>query len=172
MPYTILPPGFKAIFIGSAAAMEDLGAFAPLEQNSEEGALFLARLDFAEFPSEEALTQLETALQEAGVEKWPGYEHVVYAEASEPSVYLVWQKGMPWLPIIIGLVATVILPPLLGSLMWWILPQEIKDLISGIINLGMMMLILFILMQVMKPLTAAPKPKPVEKPKEIEEARS
>ncbi len=65
MPYTILPPGFKAIFLGSAAAMEDLGAFAPLEQNSEEGALFLARLDFAEFPSEEALTQLETALQEA-----------------------------------------------------------------------------------------------------------
>lgn len=172
MPYTILPPGYKAVLVGSATVLEDLGTFAPLEQSSEEGALFLVRLDFAETPSAEGLAQLEQAFYEAGVERWPGYEHVVYAEAAEPAVYLVWQKGMPWLPIIIGLVATVVLPPLLGSVLWWILPQDIKDLISGIINLGMMLLILFILMQVMKPLNASQKPKKVEQSKEIEEART
>lgn len=172
MPYTILPPGHKAVLVGSATVLEDLGTFAPLEQSSEEGALFLVRLDFAETPSAEGLAQLEQAFYEAGVERWPGYEHVVYAEAAEPAVYLVWQKGMPWLPIIIGLVATVVLPPLLGSVLWWILPQDIKDLISGIINLGMMLLILFILMQVMKPLNASQKPKKVEQSKEIEEART
>ena len=172
MPYAILPPGYQAVLVGSATVLEDLGTLAPLEQSSEEGALFLVRLDFAGTPSAEGLAQLDQAFYEAGVERWPGYEQVVYAEAGEPAVYLVWQKGMPWLPIIIGLVATVVLPPLLGSLMWWILPQDIKDLFSGIVNLGMMLLILFILMQVMKPLTAAPKPKQVEKPKEIEEART
>jgi hypothetical protein len=62
--------------------------------------------------------------------------------------------------------------PLLGSVLWWILPQDIKDLITGIINLGMMMLIMFILMQVMKPLTASQKPRTVEQAKEIEEART
>ncbi len=172
MPYTILPPGFKAVFVGSATAIEDLSTFAPLEQSSEEGALFLARMDFPEFPAEESLAQLEQALQESGVERWPGYDHVVYADAREPAVYLVWQKGFAWLPIIIGLVATVVLPPLLGSLLWWILPQDIKDLITGIINLGMMLLILFILMQVMKPLTAMSKEpaKKVERSKETEEA--
>jgi hypothetical protein len=172
MPYRILPQGYRAVLIGSANVLEDLGTFAPLEQSSEEGALFLVRLDFGGVPSEEALAQLEQAFYETGVERWPGYEHVVYADTSEPAVYLVWQKGMPWLPIIIGLVATVVLPPLLGSVLWWILPQDIKDLITGIINLGMMMLIMFILMQVMKPLTASQKPKRVEQSKETEEART
>ena len=172
MPYAILPPGYQAVLVGLATVLEDLGTLAPLEQSSEEGALFLVRLDFAGTPSAEGLAQLDQAFYEAGVERWPGYEHVVYADTTEPAVYLVWQKGMPWLPIIIGLVATVVLPPLLGSVLWWILPQGVKDLVSGIINLGMMLLILFILMQVMKPLTASQKPKKVEQSKEIEEARS
>ena len=170
MPYT-LPPGYQAVLLGSSNSIEDLGAFAPLEQDSAEGALFLARLDFTELPSGEALAQLEQSLYEAGVEKWPGYEHVVYADTVEPAAYLVWQKGMAWLPIIIGLVATVVLPPLMGSLLWWILPQGVKDLITGIINLGMMLLIMFILMQVMKPLTAQQKPRKIESPKKNEEAR-
>jgi hypothetical protein len=172
MPYTILPPGYKSVLLGSATGIEDLGTFAPLEQDSAEGALFLVRLDFTEFPSDDALSQLETVCQENGIERWPGYEHIVYADATEPTVYLVWQKGMPWLLIIIGLVASVVLPPLMGSLLWLILPEDIKNLISGIINMGMMLLIMFILMQVMKPLTAPQKPKKVEQPKEIEEART
>jgi hypothetical protein len=169
MPYNFVPPGYQAVLLGPAANIEELGTFATLEQDSSEGALFLARLDFAEFPTGEALTQMEVSLQEAGVEKWPGYEHVVYADTLEPAVYLVWQKGMAWLPIIIGLVVTVVLPPLLGSLLWMILPQNIKDLISGIINLGMMLLIMYILMQAMKPLISSGKPKKVERPKETKE---
>jgi hypothetical protein len=169
MPYNFVPPGYQAVLLGPAANIEELGTFATLEQDSSEGALFLARLDFAEFPTGEALTQMEVSLQEAGVEKWPGYEHVVYADTLEPAVYLVWQKGMAWLPIIVGLVVTVILPPLLGSLLWMVLPQDIKDLITGIINLGVMLLIMYILKQAMKPLTSQEKAKKVERPKEIKE---
>ena len=169
MPYKILPAGYQAILVGSVTDVTDLGTFAPLEQDSAEGALFLARLDFSDFPTEEALAQLELSLQEAGVEKWPGYEHVVYADTLEPAVYLVWQKGMAWLPIIVGLVVTVILPPLLGSLLWMVLPQDIKDLITEIINLGVMLLIMYILKQAMKPLTSQEKAKKAERPKEIKE---
>jgi uncharacterized membrane protein len=161
MPYAFIPPGYRAVLIGQAAAIEELGTFAPLEQDSAEGALFLVRLDFTEFPSAESLDQLEQAFFDAGVELWPGYSHVVYADVDQPGVYLAWQKGLAWIPIIIGLIATVVLPPLLGSFIWWILPQGIKDMITGLINMGMMMLVMFIMMQVMKPLTAASKPKRV-----------
>ena len=58
MPYTMTPPGYRAVFIGQAVAIEELGTFAPLEESSAEGALFLIRLDFTESPSAEALTQL------------------------------------------------------------------------------------------------------------------
>jgi hypothetical protein len=168
MPYAFVPPGYRAVFLGQAAAIEELGTFAPLEESSAEGALFLVRLDFAEFPSAEALDQLEQAFFDAGVELWPGYSHVVYADVDQPGVYLAWQKGLAWIPIIIGLIATVVLPPLLGSFIWWILPQGIKDMITGIINMGMMMLVMFIMMQVMKPLTAPEK----KKPKKLAEAKA
>jgi hypothetical protein len=168
MPYAMVPPGYRAVFLGQAAAIEELGTFAPLEESSAEGALFLMRLDFLDFPTAEALAQLEKACSDAGVEMWPGYEYIVYADADMPSVYLAWQKGLAWIPIIIGLIATVVLPPLLGSFIWWILPQGIKDMITGIINLGMMLLVMFIMMQVMKPLTAPEK----KKPKKLAEAKA
>jgi hypothetical protein len=168
MPYAFVSPGYRAVLIGQAAAIEELGTFAPLEQDSAEGALFLVRLDFAEFPSAESLDQLEQAFFDAGVELWPGYSHVVYANLDQPGVYLAWQKGLAWIPIIIGLLVTTVLPPLLGSLVWLILPKGIKDTITGIINMGMMLLVMFIMMQIMKPLTAPEK----KKPKQLAEAKA
>jgi len=73
---------------------------------------------------------------------------------------------LAWLPIIIGLLATVVLPPLLTAGIWLILPDSLKSLISGMINLGMMMLVMWLMMSVIKPLTAP------EKPERLEEAKS
>ncbi len=171
----MVPPGYRAVLLGQAASLDALGAFAPLEENSAEGALFLVRLDFAEFPTAEALSQLEQACLDAGVELWPGYDHVVYADTNQPSVYLAWQKGLAWMPIIIGLLVTVVLPPLLGTVIWWLLPEEIKSLITGLINMGMMVVVMFIMMQFMKPLTAQEKPQKVrtpEKPEQLVEAKA
>ncbi len=176
MPYAMVPPGYRAVFLGQAAAIEELGTFAPLEESSAEGALFLMRLDFAEFPSAEALAQLEQACFDAGVEMWPGYSHVVYADTEQPTVYLTWQKGLAWMPIIIGLLVTAVLPALLGSLVWLILPQEVKSLITGIINMGMMMLVMWLMTSMMKPLTAPAREKPKKlkevKPEKLEEAKA
>ena len=166
MPYAMVPPGYRAVLLGQAASIEDLGTFTPLEEGAAEGALILMRLDFAEFPSSEALAQLNQACLEAGIPTWPGYDYIVYADFTSSSVYLAWQKGIAWLPIIIGILATVALPPLLMSLIWWILPEEVKSLISGLINMGIMLLVMFVMMQFMKPLTAPQK----EKPKKLKEA--
>ena len=166
MPYAMVPPGYRAVLLGSAARIEGLGTFTPLEEGTAEGALILMRLDFAEQPSDEALAQLNQQCLEAGIPTWLGYDYIVYAETTSPSVYLAWQKGIAWLPIIIGILATVALPPVLMSLVWWILPEEVKSLISGLINMGIMLLVMFVMMQFMKPLTAPQK----EKPKKLKEA--
>ena len=166
MPYAMVPPGYRAVLLGQAASIDDLGTFTPLEESAAEGALILMRLDFTEPPSDEALAQLNQQCLEAGIPSWPGYDYIVYADATSPSVYLAWQKGIAWLPIIIGILATVALPPLLMSLVWWILPEAVKSLISGLINMGIMLLVMFVMMQFMKPLTAPQK----EKPKKLKEA--
>jgi len=168
MSYTLVPPGYRAVLLGSASNIEDLGTFAPLEESLYEGALVLVRLDFAEPPIPEALNQLEQACHDAQVEMWPGYDHIVHAGETSTSVYLAWQKGFAWTAVIVGLLVTVVLPPLLGSLVWLILPESVKTLITNIINLGMLALIMFVMMQVMKPLTIPAK----EKPKKLEEAKS
>ena len=54
MPYAMVPPGYRAVLLGSAQNLEDLSTFAPLEEGSAEGALILMRLDFAEPPLSEA----------------------------------------------------------------------------------------------------------------------
>ncbi|RAL68888.1 hypothetical protein C1G87_1514 [Dehalococcoides mccartyi] len=66
---------------------------------------------------------------------------------------------MAWLPIIAGIIGFIALPPLVGTVIWWLIPEDVKNLISSLINVGMMLLVMFILMQVMKPLTAPSKPK-------------
>jgi len=164
MPYAFIPPGYRAVLIGQAQDIASLGTFAPLEEGAAEGALVLMRLDFAEQLSEEALGELEQACRDAGVEPWPGSEYYVYADIDSTSVYLVWQKGLAWLPVIIGLLATLILPPLLTAGIWLILPDSIKSLINNLIGMGMMLLVLFLVMKMMPALSPQK-----EKPKQVKE---
>jgi hypothetical protein len=161
-----VPPGYSAVFIGQAQDIGGLGTFTPLEESADEGALVLLRLDFIESLSAEALTQLEQACREAGVEPWPGSDYYVYADTGSNSVYLLWQKGFVWLPIIIGMLAMTVLPPLLTAGIWLILPGSLKSLISSLINMGMMLLVMWLLTSVMKPLSTLAK----EKPKQVKEA--
>jgi len=167
MPYAMVPSGYRAVPIGQAANVEELGTFTPLEEGAAEGALFLMRLDFQETPSGEALAHLEQAFRDEGVESWPGYGFFVYADESSPTVYLAWQKGLAWLPIIIGLLATTILPPLLTAGVWLILPESLKSFISSLVNLGMMALMMFLVVKMMPSLTPEKK-----KPRQIEESKT
>jgi hypothetical protein len=165
---SLIPPGSQMILIGSAASLNDLSAFSPMEEGTAEGSLMLMRLDFADFPTGDALATLDKALRDAGVPAWPGYSFVVYADIFVPTVYLAWQKGIAWMPIIIGIAAITVLPMLLGGLVWLILPQSLKDFLNGLVGLGMMLVVMYIMSQVMKPLSSPAKTKQVAKPKELE----
>jgi hypothetical protein len=165
MPYTFVPLGYKAILIGQASVIEDLGTFTPLEESAAEGALVLMKLEFTEDPSDETLEDLELACRDAGIESWPGNEFYVYADEPSSTVYLAWQKGLAWLPIILGILATVALPPLLAAGIWFILPDSLKSLISTLINMGMMLLVIWLMMSLMKPLFNSDN----KEPKQIEE---
>ena len=165
MPYAFIPPGYRAVLLGQAQNIEDLGTFAPLEEGAVEGALLLMRLDFTEQLSEEALVELEQACRDVSVEPWPGNEYYVYADTASPTVYLVWQKGLAWLPIIIGIVATIALPPLVTAGVWLLLPSSLKSLISNLVNMGILLLVMFIVMKMMPALSPAK-----EKPKQVKEA--
>ena len=166
MPNGMIPTGYRAVLIGSAATIEELSAFTPMEEGAAEGSLMLMRLDFANFPTSETVAGLEEALRERGVPAWPGYPYIVFADTATPCVYLAWQKGIAWMPIIIGILVVTLLPPLLGTFIWLILPEEIKQLINAIIGMGMMMLVMWLMMSLIKPLTAT------ERPKELKEARA
>ena len=167
MPYAMIPPGYRAVLLGQAQTIEDLGTIAPFEEGAAEGALVLMKLNFTELLSQEALSSLEQTISEAGVEPWPGSEYYVYADTASSSIYLVWQKGMAWLPIIIGLLATVVLPPLLTAGIWLILPDSFKSFISSLVNLGMMVLVMFLIMKMVPSLSPEK-----EKPKQIKESAS
>jgi len=165
MPYAFVPPGYSPVLLGQAQSVEELGTFAPLEEGAAEGALVLMRLDFTEQVSRETLSDLEQACRGAGVEPWPGSAYYVYADAASPTVYLVWQKGLAWLPIIIGIVATIALPPLITAGVWLLLPSSLKSLISNLVNIGILLLVMFIVMKMMPALSPAK-----EKPKQVKEA--
>jgi len=162
MPNGLIPPGYRAVLIGTAPSVENLSAFAPMEEGAAEGSLMLMELDFAEPVSPETLSELNQACLDAGVLPWPGYEYVVYAETGSPTVYLTWQKAIAWLPIIIGILATVLLPPLVGSVIWMLIPEPVKELIAGLIGMGMMMLVMWLMMSLVKPLTAPERPRRIE----------
>jgi hypothetical protein len=176
MPYAMVPPGYRAVLLGQAERIDDLGTFTPLEEGAAEGALILMRLDFGEYPSSEVLAQLNHECLDAGIPTWPGYDYIVYADTASPSVYLAWQKGLAWIPIIIGILVFTLLPPLLGAIVWWLIPDEMKQLITSLISMGMMMLVMWLMTSVMKPLTAPAKEKPKRleevKPAKAEEARA
>jgi len=163
----LIPPGYQSVLIGSAASINDLSVFTTLEENTAEGSLMLMRLDFTDFPAADTLAALEKALRDKGVPSWPGYGYVVYADTGSPSVYLAWQKGFAWLPIIAGVLLLTVLPALLGAVIWWLIPQSVKDIITGLINMGMMLLIVYVMMSVVKPLTSSVTPKQVKKMEEV-----
>lgn len=159
----MVPPGYQAVLIGSAPTLEGLKTLAPMEENSAEGTLMLAQVDLANSPTAEALADLNQRLIDQGVPPWPGYGYVVYADTQRPTVYIAWQKWQGMLAIIgIGL-ASIILPPLIGIGLWALMPESLKQLLSSIMQMGMMAVMMFVMMMVMKPMMeSASEPKRVE----------
>jgi len=64
---------------------------------------------------------------------------------------------------------------LLGSLVWWLMPESLKNLISGIVNMGIMLLVMLLISKIM-PSFAQDKEKvrkvKQSEPEKLEEAKA
>jgi hypothetical protein len=122
--------------IYSAASTEALSYFSPIEESLPEGTLLSAELHFADAIGSDVTDYINRECSRAGVVPWPGMSYI--ASASGDVLYLRWQKGMAWWVMILGIVLSIVLPPLLGAAIYAILPDWMKDLTNAIIAISVM----------------------------------
>lgn len=134
----LIPLGYRAYLLGTFASLDELSGVAPLEESAPEGTLMLMELQFAQSPSAESLSHLSSRLLEAGVPPWSGSNSLVQCDAAQRKVYIGWTKGIAWMPIIVGTLLLVVLPTLLGGLIWMALPESIKNTIYMMVMMLMM----------------------------------
>jgi len=142
-----MPVGYTTYYAGS---FENLAAQQPAmaaqEEATPEGALALLELTLPESVPLETLMDLNGRLLSAGVPPWSGYSNVVFADVSPGKAYIAWTKGFSWMPIILGIVFLV-LPMILGAVLWFLIPQGVKDMMM---MMGLMMMIVPIMGMVTK----------------------
>jgi hypothetical protein len=127
----MMPIGYTTYCAGS---FEDLvaqqSAMVAQEEATPEGTLALMELTLSEAPEPDVLITLNNQLLGAGVPPWTGYSNVVFTDSTDPKkVYVAWTKGFAWTPIIIGIVFLV-LPLILGAVLWFLIPQPVKDMMT------------------------------------------
>jgi len=135
-----MPAGYKTYYMGPIG---DLAAEAPIvgmqEESTPEETLVALEVHIPEPIPLETLMELNDALIAAGVPPWEGCTEVVFADASSPTtIYVAWVKGFAWSTIIIGILFLVI-PGILGAVVWFLMPQGTKDMIM---MMGMMMIMI------------------------------
>lgn len=152
--------GYRAVLLGSGTTLDDMRFLEPQELATPEGSLILMELHFADFPTQAAIDEINIRCAQAGVIPWPGNLQIAFADPSRPVIALQWVKAIAWMSIIIGALVLTLLPVLLGGLIWLIIPQAIKDLIT---MAGMMLLmvgVMKMIMPMMQPLEREKKKLP------------
>jgi len=143
-----MPVGYTTYYAGT---FEDLATqqsvMAAQEEATPEGTLVLLELNLSEVPSPETMVELNSQLLNAGVPPWEGYGNVVFADSTDSrKVYIAWIKGFAWTPIIVGILFLV-LPLILGGILWLLIPQGVKEMIM---MMGLMMVMIPMMRMVTK----------------------
>jgi hypothetical protein len=136
----MIPAGYRAYLLGVVSSFDELSTVTPLEESGPEGALMLMKLDFAEAPSIESLARIELELIDAGVPMWPGQGSHIRIEGT--SIYISWVKGIAWTSVIVGILLLVVLPLVLGGVVWMLLPETVKEMINMMVLVGVMVLMM------------------------------
>lgn len=135
-----MPIGYSTYYGGAYTdlAAQQAQALA-LEQSVPEGTLVLLELSLPEAPGLDVLADLNGKLLDAGVPPWPGYSSLVFSDSTDRTkIYITWVKGLAFSPIIIGILFLV-LPVILGGVIWFLIPEEIK---SMMVMLGFMLILM------------------------------
>ncbi|RLC92156.1 MAG: hypothetical protein DRI39_08800 [Chloroflexi bacterium] len=146
----MIPSGYKAVLVGSVASLEDLVSLRPVEEASAEGSLMLLQIDLGQAVSSSILQQIDQKCQAAGVEPWPWTVTYAWAEPGSTTMYVAWQKGVAWLPVIGGILGSVLLLPVLGIFLWWLMPESLKSTISDMVSTTIMMVMILFMGKLMQ----------------------
>ncbi len=143
-----MPIGYTSYYAGSFEDLRSQQALvAAQEETAPEGTLAMLELQLAEAPHPDTLVEVNNQLLSAGVPPWEGYSSIVFADATDPKkVYVCWTKELAWSGVIIGILL-FLLPTILGGVLWFLIPQPVKD---TIIMMGLMMVMLPIMGMITK----------------------
>jgi hypothetical protein len=156
-----MPVDYQAVLLGSGTTLDDMQNYRPQEESTPEGSLIMLELSFGSAISADTVNAINEQCTGVGVLPWPGNTQIAFASADGMSLSLMWVKGFAFLPAILGLLALTILPVLLGVFLWWLIPEEVKQMINAMI----MMMVMVVMMMMLKPLFSSG-----EKSKQIEGA--
>jgi len=125
-----MPVGYTSYYAGSFEDLRSQQALvAAQEEATPEGTLAMLELQLAEAPHPDTLVEVNNQLLSAGVPLWEGYPNIVFADATDAKkVYVCWTKGLAWSGIIIGILL-FLLPTILGGVLWFLIPQPVKDMV-------------------------------------------
>lgn len=108
----------ETIATGDSSNLGDVVALE--EQHIPEGGLAELVLSFR-FRPPGFITEcnlLDAALKRAGVTPWPGNDRIVYFEEEPPTVYIRWQRGVAWAPVVIAAIPVVLVTLLVLLTIW------------------------------------------------------
>ena len=145
-----------AVLLARADSYDDLHLFSAVEENQPEGALIGVEMAF-HAPADDIrqlADQLNAACLEQGVAPWPGTASIVYTEHS--TIRICWTKGFAWWPIILGTLLALVLPMLIGAVLWALTPEPVKQAIGLVVTLGVVMFVMYGVSKVTKRLEDTP----------------
>ena len=141
----MIPPGYEAQYLGQAGSVDELDNFKGIEWSQPEETRMILRLDFKwRFPLfEQAAGLANQAMKGLGVTPWPEYSDIIFYHPTEPWWYITWVKGFAWLaPILAALLSffstwagQLLIAVFLGSLLWRVVPKEVKQPVGDILQM-------------------------------------
>jgi hypothetical protein len=146
-----IPAGYTAQLLATATDISGAGLFYPAEESQAEYTRMVLCIDCGSVADAESAAQtIQEGCLAQGVLYWPEYPGQ-YTFVDGSSVYVAWVKGFAWMAIIAGL----ILVPVIGMILWALMPESLQQLISAVI----MMFVMMIMMRMMMPMLKGPEEK-------------
>ena len=146
----IISQGYTSRFLGAYNDFETLSAHvAPFEMSSAVGSKYFMQLNLSRALTAEELSTIETDMANAGIAKWTS-TYIDVSEADNKTIYIAWEKGgytttsygnVSTLAIL-GTILIILIPVLIGGIVWLILPDSTKKIISTMITMGIMVVMM------------------------------
>jgi hypothetical protein len=141
-----------AVRVAQVSRIDELHQFIPLEESQPEGSLMQVSLAFAGDPGDvdRLASTLNQICLDSGVTPWPNSSLI--ASSQNGVINIRWQKGMAWWGLILAGLLSLVLPALLGAVLWIMLPESTRQLIESLTYLGAMMLIMLGFSKLIQPM--------------------